>query len=182
MRHDLRQPGRYFGVIALALWSICIAPASSSDGSSNPEYVVAASKIRWQVDLGEVECLSLASNRALIFQKSYSDDPQVKLILEKTFPEKRIEAENPKCSHSFTFNILSGITRAVRYRGEPSVVSMAFQICKKDSYGNRDNKACSYKNLYLFRGDITPLDAFAVGLQAFVRGQESRWAIIRVRP
>jgi hypothetical protein len=37
-----------------------------------------------------------------------------------------------------------------------------------------------YKNLYLFRSDLKALEAFEVGLKAFVASQAMEWEVMRI--
>jgi hypothetical protein len=79
------------------------------------------------------------------------------------------------------FNILVFETNAVKYFGQKSTVLMSFDVCEQDSAGRIQTTICFSKNLYLFKSDIGPLEAFEVGLRAFVAPQAGEWAMMKIQ-
>lgn len=159
---------------AIVLSATCVEGRSA-------EYVVAASKGRWRVDLASVDCMSLVSKKVTIFQKDASYDPKVMAALKFVWPNKQMYRDNPQCRYVLVSNILSKTNGAVRYRGRPSTVSMAFQICQRNPDQSVNAHICSYKNIYLFRQLTNGDETFELGLRAFARPQVSRWAVMKIR-
>ena len=166
-------------IIALSLLAL-LAFSAVSFGAGRSTYAVAASQQRYQVDLDRAECISIAPNRATIFGKDFFDNPEIMKILQAAWPGKQIYRGYANCPYVLGFTILFYTDRAVKYRGESSVVSMACQVCARKSDASVDDSVCSYKNLYLFRRDVTPLGAFKIGIKAFVQSQSNGWTIINV--
>jgi hypothetical protein len=147
---------------------------------------VAASKITWGqgVDLETIECLTL--NRKIghhIFKVEYSDDPKILDILRKYFPKKEISSNNPSCLYVLTFVIVLSDNPAIQHDRQISRMLMAFSVARKDPMSGeleRDHLTGNYKNIYLFRPDVNPLEAFEVGLKAFIANQFERTVLMRI--
>jgi hypothetical protein len=76
-------------------------------------------------------------------------------------------------------------TPAIRYGGQIARMMMSFSVVEKnlasDSlyYEGKHFKG-DYKNIYLFRTDLKPLEAFEVGLKAFVATQKGTMDVMRI--
>lgn len=137
------------------------------------QYVVIASELRWQVDVEKAQCLSLNKKvGSRIFKEDYSNNTEIMTKLHDFFPNAHIG--DPSCPYVLTFVIEIADTRSATHRGQISRMVMSFQICERDMTGDLASK-CSYKNLYLFRSDLGPLEAFEVGLKAFLSSQQNEW-------
>jgi hypothetical protein len=169
-------------VIVGLIGSLCVGSALHSTRAEGRKIVVTASKITWGagVDIEKAECLSL--NRKIgnhIFKKDYSDDSQILIILRQYFPNKNLSPSDPDCPYVLSFNIIESDTRAVTYLGQFSRTLLTFVVSEKDASGALDKKA-AYKNLYLFRNDLAPMEAFEVGLKAFPMPQQERWQTFEI--
>ena len=143
-------------------------------------YTVMAEMIRWNIDVSKIECLSLNKGIAKIYGEADLGDPRILSILERLFPNTKVTEDGSHCAHVLDFNIIRSKTRAVTYFGQISEMLMTFQICERSAEGAVDNRICSYKNLYLFRSDLAPMEAFEVGLRAFLSIQQKEWETIVV--
>jgi hypothetical protein len=163
------------------------APVVPRDAGTAPlpadtrEYAVAAARNRWNLSADLIECVSLFERPDLIFGKSYSNDSRVVEIAIRTLSGKSVKSHDLQCAYILTFVIELRTTRAVKYLGRPSTVSMSFDICERDSSGRVRIKACLSKNLYLFRSDLSALEVLELGLKAFLQVQKTEWEIIKVR-
>ena len=164
----------------LVLFWLAITFSSVCYGASQSSYIVAASQLTWQVNLDRAECLSLVPNRANIFHKDFFDNPAILSILQATWPKKDIFRDNVSCPFVFSFSILSGITKAVKYQGRPSVLSIAVVVCARKPDKTINDKLCSYKNIYLFKQVSSELLAFEIGVKAFVLSQKSQWIVFKL--
>src|SRR5262249_588432 len=142
------------------------------------QYVVIASQLRWQVDVEKVQCLSLNKKIARIFKQDYSSNGGLLSMLQRFFPHAQIEPNDFRCAYVMTFNIVVSDNLTVRYQGQISRMLMSFQVCERDMTEEDLGSKCSYKNLYLFRSGLGPLEAFEVGLKAFLSTQKSEWETI----
>ena len=131
-------------------------------------FIAAMTKASWKVDVDKVKCVSVRPNRDFIFQKSYFDDPRIFEIMQASWPEKKLFRDKAECPYVFSYNIASHTTRAVKYLGQPSVVSMAFQVCPRNPDGIMTGSGCSYKSIYLFKDISDGIDAFEIGMKAYV--------------
>jgi hypothetical protein len=173
----------FVGVFTLA-YAVTWPPSIKAEDQA---FVVAASKIIWGkgVDLRGIGCLTLNRKGNHIFKTDYSNDPQILGVLRKYFSGREISLNDPSCDYVLTFNIIVTDTRAVKYAGQISRMLMSFSVIERNpvtgalEYDGRHFKG-SYKNLYLFRPDLRPLEAFKVGLKAFVTSQKERWALMRI--
>lgn len=163
----------------LGLFWLAITFSSACYGESS-FYIVTASQLRWQVNLDRAECLSLVPNRANIFHKDFFDNPAIFSILQATWPKKDIFRDNVNCPYVFSFSILSGLTKAVKYQGRPSVISMAVVVCARKPDKTINDKLCSYKNIYFFRQVSSEIAAFEIGVKAFVLPQKSQWIVLKL--
>jgi hypothetical protein len=187
------------GLFGLALlggtWLASIPPQpDSSDAqsaSSNSKYtvasaqnnfdeVVASAKNSWRIDLATIECLSVSERISSIFHQSHYDDPGIMKILEEKFPGKSIKRKNDECGFVLSFNIIKTTVRAVKYQGEPAAMLLSFSLCPRDPGGKVLAIGCSSKDLYLFRTDLDPLEAFEIGLKAFDQKQDKAWVILKI--
>lgn len=170
--------------IAFALALSCFGtafPAAISEGAPQASYPVAAWKIRWQIDLQKVECVSFIRDRATIFGKDTRDEPRVKEIVGALWPRINIYQDDASCPNVFGFSVHSQLTRSVTLGGKPAAITMAFQVCGRKPDTSIDDKRCSYKNIYLFEREHTPLETFEFGLKAFLLPQESAKALFNIQ-
>jgi hypothetical protein len=142
--------------------------------------VVAEKKIWGEgVEPDNIACLSL--NRKIgnhIFKTDYSDDPEILRSLRKYFTDKRVSSNDPGCEYVLTFTIIAADTRAVRHLGQISRLLMSFAISRMDPITGSLNKTALYKNIYGFRTDLLPIEAFELGLRAFLLPQKTRWEMM----
>ena len=150
--------------------------------------IVASYQIVWGdgVDLDKIDCLTL--NRKIgnrIFKVDYSDDPQALEILRKRFPNKKILTNFVSCAYVLTFTINVTDTHAIKYAGHISRMLMSFGVVEKNpatgalQYDGHHFRGI-YKNLYLFRNDLNAIEAFEVGVKAFVAAQSGRYAVMQI--
>jgi hypothetical protein len=158
-------------IAGLCLSMLVFSPRSG--GPSQSGFVVATAKASWKVSLDDVKCVSVRPNFAFVFNKNYFDDPRIFEIMKASWPEKIFYRDNRECPYVFGFNILSHTDRAIAYRGRPSVVSMAFQVCPRKPDGTVTGNGCSYKSIYLFQEVSDGIDAFALGMKAYVLPQNN---------
>jgi hypothetical protein len=174
-----RPPAKVL-VLGLCISVGALLPTSFARNVGHSEFVVATAKSAWHLDLSRVECVSLVPNRATIFAKDFFEDRRILDIIQAVWPEKRFYRDNSDCPYVFVFTILSGLTRAVKYRGRPSVASMAFQVCARKADKTINPNSCSYKNIYLFEPISNELDAFEIGIKAFALSQSEEWLVTKV--
>jgi hypothetical protein len=172
------------GVIAIifaVMWPSCMRAGDHA-------FIVATAQTIWEkgVDLKAVDCLTL--NRKIgnhIYGTDFSDDPNILEMLRGYFPNKAISSNGSSCRYVFSFVILVADTHAVRYAGHISRIMMAFSVIEKNPasgslYWEGVRFKGDYKNLYQFRSDLKPLDAFEVGLKAFTTPQAKEWDVMRI--
>jgi hypothetical protein len=151
-------------------------------GSGNRAITVVASQIGWGIDVQRIKCLSL--NRRIankIFGTDYSDDPKILNTIRRYFPNKSVSLDDPSCPYMLTFNIIAHEIHAVRHFGQNARVLASFVVSKRsDIAKGMPTKTRSYKNLYMFRDDLAPLEAFEVGLKAFLAAQQKDVQTIKV--
>lgn len=145
----------------------------------NYDEIVASARNSWPIDLATVGCLSV-SERSSIFHKNYYDDHRIVTILQEQFPGKSVNRKNDACRFALDFNIIKTTVRAVKYQGEPAVMLLSFGVCPRESGGRILANGCSSKDLYLFRSDLDPLEAFEIGLKAFDQRQEDQWMLLKI--
>jgi hypothetical protein len=176
----MRMRNAFLAVIGL-VGSFCIGATPFLSRAEGRKIIVAASKITWGegVDLEKIKCLSLNVRGNHIFKKDYSDDSHMLTILSQYFPNRKLSPHSPDCPYVLSFNIIESDTRAVQYRGQISRMLLTFILSEKDASGSLDKKA-AYKNLYLFRNDLVPMEAFELGLKAFLMPQQERWQIFEI--
>lgn len=172
------------GVIAII--SAVIWPLNTKAGDHT--FIVAAARTIWKegIDLKVVDCLTL--NRKIgnhIFGTDFSDDPKILEILRRYFPNKDISPNNPSCGYVLTFVVFVADTYAVKYAGHISRMMMSLSVIEKNPttgslYWEGVKFKGDYKNLYLFRSDLKALEAFEVGLKAFVASQAMEWEVMRI--
>ena len=163
--------------VAMGLLStLAFAPASRGPGQSG--FVVATAKASWKIDLDDVKCVSVRPNSAFVFKKNYFDDPRIIEIMKASWPEKIFYRDNRECPYVIGFDILSHTDHAIKYRGRPSVVSMAFQVCPRNPDGTVTGTGCSYKSIYLFEEISDGIDAFALGMKAYVLPQNKETTVV----
>jgi len=164
---------------------------SASRAASNSNYtlasapnhfdeVVVSAKNSWRIDLATIECLSVSERVSSIFHQSHYDDPGVTKILEEKFPGKSINRKNDECRFALGFNIIKTTVRAVKYQGQPAAMQLSFSLCPRDPGGKILAVGCSSKDLYLFRTDLDPLEAFEIGLKAFDQKQDKAWVFLKI--
>jgi hypothetical protein len=144
-------------------------------GTSTRDFTVAASLIEDRLDLTQLECVSV--RWADIFGHSYVSEV-IKLI-GKLATRVTAEAQG-NCPFIFYSTALRQKTKAVKYFGRPASAFMSFGTCKKDADGKVRRNPCIYKNIYLFRDDLLPLEAFEVGFKAFMRKQDAEWMLMKI--
>ncbi len=175
-------------VFFIGLWICHGTFAALAQNHDSREFVVAASKRSWDIDIDSVKCLALLQKRtfsqAFIFGKDYSDDPTIASFVRTMFPEKDIRWGYEDCMTIFGFNIIVHNDPAIRYKGEITRIVMQFDICERDkvNIGHINANLCSTKSMYLFTANLRPFEAFEVGLRAFAHPQEERWEILKLRP
>jgi hypothetical protein len=143
---------------------------------------VAVSEIRREIELAKIDCLSTVKDRAVIFERSHLDDPAILSLIKEQFPDKRITIDSADCPFGIGFAVIKTTTRAVRYKEQPAEVLMSFYVCTREPSGGFNDRPCAQKNIYLFTNNIVPIQAFSLGLQAFVQNQETEWAIMNLSP
>ena len=57
---------------------------------------------------------------------------------------------------------------------------LSFSLCPRDPGGKVLAIGCSSKDLYLFRTDLDPLEAFEIGIKAFDQKQDKAWVILKI--
>jgi hypothetical protein len=149
----------------------------SLTNAATREFVVAAALLQDRLDLASLECVSIRSAR--IFGQSYVSEV-IKLVEGKLAASVMPEAQG-YCPFIFYSNALHQTTRAVKHYGQPALVFMSFGVCKTDLDGKVNRNPCVYKNVYLFRDDLLPLELFEVGFKAFVRKQDTEWTLMKIR-
>jgi hypothetical protein len=147
---------------------------------NNFDEIVASAKNSWRIDVATIECLSVSERLSSIFQQSHYDDPGIVKILEEKFPGKSINRKNDECRFALGFNIVKTTVRAVKYRGQPAAMLLSFSLCPRDPGGKILAIGCSSKDLYLFRTDLDPLEAFEIGIKAFDQKQDKAWVILKI--
>jgi hypothetical protein len=135
-----------------------------------------------RIDINKLECVSRVPNGAVIFEQDFYLNPTVPDIVRSAWPGKQVALDDAQCPYGLYFTIISQTTRAVTYLGKPSKVFMSFQVCRRNADGRVDFNPCSYKNLYLFESGVKPLEAFEIGLRAFLRAQNEDWVVLTIQP
>jgi hypothetical protein len=171
--------------IATSILAVFWPPASKSDASA---YIVAADRIIWDggIDLNAIGCVTLNRNIANpIYKIDYSDDPAVLEILRRHLRGKIVTSNDPSCPYVLTFVVMVSDTHAIRYAGQIARMMMTFSLIEKNPvsgslYYEGMHFKGNYKNLYLFRTGLQPLEAFEVGLKAFLATQQKNFDVIRI--
>jgi hypothetical protein len=172
-----------FGVAVLAVAAIYIhANSNESLQDQNVESTIAVAAVEStrEIELGSFNCLSTGKDLSSIFERPYFDDPAVIALIKEHYPGKRITTDNTDCSFGIGFTIIKTVTRAVQYHGRSSEVLMSFHLCTRKPSGQFNDRPCNSKNLYLFTNRVTPLQAFSLGLQAFIRNQDTKWTVMKL--
>lgn len=182
-RRALRTSVVIFGIFTLA-FAVLWPPTTKTDDHA---FIVAAAQTIWEegIDLKTVGCLTFNRLGNHIYGKDLSDDPKILEILRKYFPNKDISSKNPSCHYVLSFVIFVADTHAVKYAGHISRMMMSFSVIEKNHttgslYWEGVKFKGDYKNLYLFRSGLKPLEAFEVGLKAFVAPQAKEWEVMRI--
>jgi hypothetical protein len=175
-----------FGLVIVALIipviSIYTNTISEHQVGNESALAVAAAENSKNIELGPLDCLSTNKERSLIFEQIYFDNPAILDLIKEQFPGKRITSDGTDCPFGIGFNILKITTRAIRYHERPAEVLMSFYVCTQKPSGGFNASPCTSKNIYLFTNDIAPIQAFSLGLQAFIQNQETQWAIMNLSP
>jgi hypothetical protein len=166
--------GQIYKIAVLVSSILCICFSSAK--AIARDFTVAASLIQDHLDLTQLECVSIRS--AVIFGRSYVSEV-MELIDGKLATRVMPEAQG-NCPFIFSSTALRQKTRAVKYFGRPASVFINFATCKKDADGKVGRNSCTYKNVYLFRDDLLPLEVFEVGFKAFMRKQDAEWALMKI--
>jgi hypothetical protein len=148
---------------------------------ADQEYIAAASQGRWNLNLDEIPCVSLSEKRDLIFGQAYTNNRSVQEVTAKLLPGKMIEHRQLECRYVLLFNLLLQTTRAVKFKGKPSTILMTFDICERSAMTEILSRACISKNGYLFNKDMEPLQAFEIGMRAFLQKQMGEWEVMRIK-
>jgi hypothetical protein len=170
------------GVVALAAATVHIYSSSiaASQNKDHVELTVAIAQNSKLIDLAKIDCLSTVRDRAEIFEKSNFDNPDIVGLIQQQIPGKRITVDDVNCPFGIGFTIIKGAVRAIWYQGQSAEVLMSFYVCTRKPDGAFNASPCLSKNSYLFTNKITPLQAFSLGLQALVRGQDTEWVVIKL--
>jgi hypothetical protein len=174
------SPGGTLVLSAIVIAGLCLSMLAfrpMSRAPSQSSFVVATSKGSWAINLDDVKCVSLRPFD-VVFGKNYFDDPRISKIMQAFWPEKQIYRDNSECPYIFAFTIFSHVTRAMKYRGHPSVVSMAFQVCPRNPDKTVNPNGCSYKNIYVFQDISDGIDAFELGMKAYLLPQSKETTVV----
>jgi hypothetical protein len=152
----------------------------SSNEAHDPVFTAAIAENYREIDLNGIDCLSTKKDRATIFERDYSDHMDVLRLIEENFPGKRIAPDRNDCPFGIGFTIIKTRIGAVQYHGRPAEILMSFFVCTRRAAGQFNSSPCLSKNIYLFTTNVTPIQAFAIGLQALVREKESDWVVMNL--
>ena len=147
-------------------WCAARAVAKGASAASNESTTVIASPGRWDIDPSEVGCLSL--NRKIpnrIFGKDYSDNPRILTLLQLNLPNARVSANDPKCQYVLTFNVNTDHLGAARLFGRTAKILASIVITQAPI--PQEQQISSYKNIYVFRDDLTPIQSLRSGSGRF---------------
>jgi hypothetical protein len=160
-------------VALFALLQVCnSAPAR--------EIVVASSNNVVNLNIDALECISLRSNSAKIFGKSYSTSDEIKRLVGRRFPTAKISLDDPLCPFAFGFNIIKWSYRAIRYGRTRAKIVASMHICEWDKFLKINVKRCFAKELYFFEEGIDDLQLMGAALQAFPVKHIDEWSVIKV--
>ena len=98
-------------------------------------------------------------------------------MLQHDFPNALVSADDPKCEYVLTFNVNVDHLSAARHFGKTAKILASIVITQAPI---PQGQTSSYKNIYVFRDDLTPIQLFEVGLKAFLQPQDRPWQTIAV--